>query len=92
MEVDISATMTRAAVHVAMLPPELRAQVQAEEGVRFTAMVDELAAEWTAPGDETRRLQNSLRWVPVVNWCGIRTNYVGSGSARSFVMFPANAS
>ena len=58
----------RAAVHVALLPVFLRERIEAEEGGRFESVVDELSAEWKAPGDETEKLQNSLRWVATVNW------------------------
>ena len=70
MDVDgESSTTTRAAVHVSLLPAYLQEKIQAVEGERFKVAVDEIAAEWAAAGDETQKLQNSLRWVSPINMC-----------------------
>jgi hypothetical protein len=47
----------------------------------FAALVDALAAEWAAaPGGDLARVEASLKWVSLVNWCAPRR--AGCGGTR----------
>jgi hypothetical protein len=53
-----------------LLPPALAAAASAAEPARFAALVDALAAEWaSAPEGDLARVDASLKWVSLVNWC-----------------------
>ena len=61
-----------------LLPPALAAAASAAEPARFAALVDALAAEWAAaPGGDLARVEASLKWVSLVNWCARRVSRNG---------------
>ena len=62
--------VARGQLAILQLPPALAEAAAATDSARFDALVEALAAEWAAgaPG----RVETSLQWVGLVNWCGAR--------------------
>ncbi len=53
----------------ALLPEPLLSRARTEDPARFDALVDALTADWAAAEADSARVQRSLRWVSLVNWC-----------------------
>jgi hypothetical protein len=63
------ASVVRDSLSNLLLPPALAAAASAAEPARFSALVDAVAAEWAAAAGDAGRVEASLKWVSLVNWC-----------------------
>lgn len=67
---DAPAEYARAGTLASSLLPEPVASLAREvEPLRFDALVDALVGEWAAAPEGSARVQRSLAWVSLVNWC-----------------------
>ena len=67
---DAPAEYARAGSLASSLLPEAVASLARKvEPLRFDALVDALVDEWAAAPEGSARVQRSLAWVSLVNWC-----------------------
>jgi hypothetical protein len=66
---------SRGSLAQALLPPPFAEQAREVEPARFDALVEAMTAEWneSCGTPSNLRVEDSLRWVSLVNWCARRT-------------------